>query len=117
MEDLIFKCGSCHWYEEMKVPEGQTPPEGWSPRGHCYLNPPSVYPFPKQTQTLAAMGQPSIKTVPMTMRTIVEQKDRSCGSYTPVPEAMEFLKPVKKEGGCGDCVGSCGSECCEGGGK
>jgi hypothetical protein len=63
----------------------------------------------------------------MMMRPVLEHKERSCGYYTPVPDALKLIgemegKQPEKDGGednagcsgCGECEdgGTCGDEGC-----
>jgi hypothetical protein len=53
--------------------------------------------MPKQTQTLGAMGQPTMQTLPYMMRPLVSQDEPMCSGYSPTPEAMKEITKEQEE--------------------
>lgn len=116
-EKLSFGCATCAWFQEVVIPEGEKKPEGWTPRGNCYANPPAVFPVPRQQQSKLALAQGQqapgqVTMVPLMMRPIVDKSDNPCGKYQPNSAMRDQLAELQP-GGCGGCQDE-GAKCaCE----
>lgn len=109
MEDLILNCGNCAWYRKIEIPREKE--KEISPRGYCYVNPPSVFPFPQQAQSSLAVagGQPApgkTTMIPIMQRAVVEEKEDICGQYSPNKEMGEELlrrQDCENKASCEEC--------------
>jgi hypothetical protein len=83
-------------------------PPDFTPRGHCYAEPPTVYPMPvpKKSSNLALVQgqQQGMDIVPAMIRPVVEEAENMCGSYAPDTMARKALDEIqaKRNAGCGD---------------
>ena len=80
----LFTCGSCAWFSEGSPP----PRKDMQRRGYCTADPPKVFPTPKQSGKITALGQQKMEIVPMMMRPIVEGNEPMCRFYQPNEWAM-----------------------------
>ena len=107
----VYCCGTCGWWLEGEWPVEKGPkPKDFVARGYCYFNPPFVFPMPKQTQTLGAMGQPKQSLMPLNMRPSTSANEPMCHGYSPRPEVVDYIKA--NTGLEEPCSGTCGDENC-----
>lgn len=110
-EELFFGCGTCAWYQKVEIPKDKQP-EGFTPRGYCYYNPPTVFPMPQQKQSNLALAQGQqapgqVTMVPLMQRPVVEASESACGRWQPNSEMREKLAALDSK----DCPDGCKGEC------
>jgi hypothetical protein len=110
-EEVVFECGNCGWMLKAPIPPEKKKdyPHG---RGYCTFNPPSVFPIPKQTGSLADIkGQVQMGFIPLMLDPVVDGNKPACGRYTPDSGMIKILEEAQPKGecdGCGDKGAKCG---------
>jgi hypothetical protein len=102
-EGTIFECGNCGWMDKAPIPPEKKKdyPHG---RGYCTFNPPSVFPMPKQTSSLADIqGQVQMGILPLMLDPVVDGNKTACGRYAPNSEMTKVIEEAQAKAGCGAC--------------
>jgi hypothetical protein len=110
-EGIIFECGNCGWMAKAPIPKDKQKdyPSG---RGYCTFNPPSVFPMPKQTSSLAdVQGQVQMGILPLMLDPVVDGDKPACGRYTPDSGMIKILDDLQPKSGCGRCGAGEGDKC------
>jgi hypothetical protein len=116
-QNIELVCGTCAWFRRVDIPKDKQPP-GFTPRGFCHNQPPTVFPMQEQKKSTLALAQgnqqPEMQMLPMMMRPIVEEGEAMCGQFQPnkaTRAQLDVLQAQRKAKGCDP--GSCGKEGCD----